>query len=197
MCEIIFLVGGPWKSNVVLESPRKVLAKWLQFFCEPWIILILLISLYELYWGNKLTKLVCGPSKYQERYFHVFISLFLVRLIPFWFFFWQLRIHTSFYVQRKCLRWSQCLFFIFAFKIDLHSLQTSKRRPVPGAVVGMFSKIHFEKFVILWFRSPGLSKIPLNPFFPLCTTSRILRHVIALVMSQLWQCFQAAIFVWW
>ena len=23
---------------------------------------------------------MCGPSKYQERYFHVFISLFLVRL---------------------------------------------------------------------------------------------------------------------
>ena len=30
--EIIFLVGGPWKSNVVLERPRKVLAKWLEFF---------------------------------------------------------------------------------------------------------------------------------------------------------------------
>lgn len=51
----------------------------------------------------------------------------------------------------------------FAFKIDLHSLQTRKRRSVPRAVVGMFSKIHFEKFVILWFRSPGLSKIPRDP----------------------------------
>ena len=71
---------------------------------------------YELYWGNKLTKLVCGPSKYQERYFHVFISLFLVCLLPFRFFFWQLRIHTSFYIQRKCLRWSQRLFFIFCIQ---------------------------------------------------------------------------------
>ena len=41
------------------------------------------------------------------------------------------------------------LYFLHAFKIDLHSLQTRKRRPVPRAVVGMFSKIHFEKFVIL------------------------------------------------
>ena len=114
MWEIIFLVGGPWKSNVVLKSPRKVLAKWLQFFCEPWIILVLLISVYELYWGNKLTKLVCGPSKYQERYFHVFINLFLVCLLPLWFFFWQL--NTSFYIQRKCLRLSQCLFFIFCIQ---------------------------------------------------------------------------------
>ena len=99
---------------MVLESLRKVLAKWLQFFCEPWIILVLLISVYELYWGNKLTKLVCGPSKYQERYFHVFINLFLVCLLPLWFFFWQL--NTSFYIQRKCLRWSQCLFFIFCIQ---------------------------------------------------------------------------------
>ena len=33
ICEITFLVGDPWKSNVVFEkSPWKVLKKWLQFF---------------------------------------------------------------------------------------------------------------------------------------------------------------------
>lgn len=54
-----------------------------------------------------------------------------------------------------------CSLFV-AFKIDLHSLQTRKRRPVPRAVVGMFSKIHFEKFVILWFRSQN----PIHSIFP-------------------------------
>ena len=42
ICEITFLVGDPWKSNVVFEkSPWKVLKKWLQFF--GWALLYLSI----------------------------------------------------------------------------------------------------------------------------------------------------------
>ena len=54
----------------------------------------------------------------------------------------------------------------FAFKIDLHSLQTRKRRSHPRAVVGMFSKIHFEKFVILWIPLSRTFQNPIHSIFP-------------------------------